>query len=189
MLRLLAAKYLISSPESPIVPLSKRAPLYRSGEFSVYPFPGLPRAYLVSRAVVSEDEAQTLQILRDNNFDPQTTVLLEQSPAQPLVNGTERGDAEIVVDSPAKVVVKTHAREPSALVLLDNYYPGWKALVDGNETEILRANYLFRAVSLPPGEHTVSFLYRPGSFTLGAILSACGALIVLAGLISARRKR
>ena len=32
------------------------------------------------------------------------------------------------------------------LFMSDSFYPGWKAYVDGKEAEILRANYLFRAI-------------------------------------------
>ena len=59
-------------------------------------------------------------------------------------------------------------------MLTDPYYPGWRAFVDGEETPILRADYLFRAIALPPGSHEVRFVFAPPSLQRGAILSAAG---------------
>jgi hypothetical protein len=44
----------------------------------------------------------------------------------------------------------------------------------------LRANFLFRAVALPPGQHVVQFHYDPASFEQG--LTIARASLVLAGL-------
>ena len=70
---------------------------------------------------------------------------------------------------------------PGYLLLLDTYYPGWKAYVDGERVSIHRADYNFRAVTLPAGRSHVSFEYRPASFALGLCLSLMGA-----GWIAAR---
>jgi len=53
------------------------------------------------------------------------------------------------------------------LILSDVYYPGWKVYVDGIEEKIYRADYLLRAVHLPPGFHQVRFVYDPMSFKVG----------------------
>ena len=47
------------------------------------------------------------------------------------------------------------------LALLDSYDPDWKVDVDGQPAPLMRANGLFRAVHLNPGDHTVTFRYRP----------------------------
>ena len=68
------------------------------------------------------------------------------------------------------------------LVLVDTWFPGWIAEVDGRPRPILRANYLFRAVPVPVGRAVVRFDYRPRSLRIGAMLSACSLLLLL-GLV------
>ena len=85
------------------------------------------------------------------------------------------------------------ARSESYLVLSDSWYPGWLATVDGVDVPIERANILFRAVRVPPGDHTVEFRYEPRSVSTGALVSAgsIGAAVVLFGglwLWSGRRQ-
>ena len=57
------------------------------------------------------------------------------------------------------------------------------ATVDGSPTEIMRANFLLRAVELPAGSHTVRFDYRPASIRLGVLTSAFACVIL--GLFAA----
>ena len=68
------------------------------------------------------------------------------------------------------------------LFLADLAYPGWKAYVDGQETQIYRADYLFRSVFVPAGTHSVEFVYRPRSFRLGlliTLLATAGGVVAL----------
>ena len=48
---------------------------------------------------------------------------------------------------------------PQLLFLSDAYYPDWQATIDGREAKILRADYAFRAVVVPAGNHEVTFDY------------------------------
>lgn len=64
------------------------------------------------------------------------------------------------------------------LVLTDNYFPGWRLKVDGEEREILR-NLTFRAVPLKDGRHTVEFTYRPDSVYMGAGISLASLVLLL----------
>jgi len=53
-------------------------------------------------------------------------------------------------------------------VFSEVYYPrGWKAFVDGKETEIVKVDYLLRGLPLTPGKHTIDFRFEPESFILG----------------------
>jgi uncharacterized membrane protein YfhO len=73
----------------------------------------------------------------------------------------------------------------------DAYSDDWRVTVDGQPDTLYRANYAFRGVWLPPGEHLVEFSYRPRAFLLGGAIS----LLTLLGLAAygawywLRRKR
>jgi hypothetical protein len=67
------------------------------------------------------------------------------------------------------------------LVLRDAFYPGWKAFVDGRETQVLKADFYFRGVFLEPGGHRVVFIYDPVSLRISRWISLLGFLS-LAGL-------
>ena len=77
------------------------------------------------------------------------------------------------------MVVEAQADRPALLVLTDSWYPGWKATVDGEPTEIERVDYLIRGVPVPAGSHTVEFTYEPASWRAGWIVSALALLTIL----------
>jgi uncharacterized membrane protein YfhO len=54
---------------------------------------------------------------------------------------------------------------------------------------VLNADYLFRAVALTPGTHTVRLVYDPLSFKLGAALSGLTIAGLIGGAVYAVRRR
>ena len=64
------------------------------------------------------------------------------------------------------------------MVLSDSFFPGWEASVNDEEAEILRANFLFRAVRVPGGKSVVDFRYRPRSFDVGKLTSLLGLALI-----------
>lgn len=66
------------------------------------------------------------------------------------------------------------------LVGANTWYPGWIVQIDGQETPLLRANYLFQAVQIPAGIHQVDFIYQPLAFYAGVCLSLLGVIYVMA---------
>lgn len=159
----------------------------------------LPRAFLASNyegpppladvvnmsdeEIAKERRKRIFERLLDEAFDFKNVLILEKS--SPISPQYGSGTSEIVSYNPNEVIVKTKSDQPKLLFLTDNYYPGWKAKVDGEETEILRADYTFRAVPLVAGEHEVRFYYDPMSFKVGVLIS----MLSLVGLIFLVRSR
>jgi len=60
----------------------------------------------------------------------------------------------------------------------DNWYPAWRASVDGVETPVLRANHTLRAVPVGPGRHRVEMWYDGGVLLGGALTTGAGLLAI-----------
>lgn len=146
----------------------------------------LPRAYVTaSYRVVTQEEA--FVHLREGDVDFRQTVLLEQAPGFEAASETPISPAEITAYAPEQVAIEAKASGPALLVLSDSHYPGWRAMVDGEPAEILRANGLYRAVVLSEGSNEVVFEYVPGSVRLGGVVSLV-SLGVLAVVWLTRRR-
>jgi hypothetical protein len=60
-----------------------------------------------------------------------------------------------------RIVAETKFRRTGFVVLSDQYYPGWKAYLDGKRVPIYRTDGLLRGVMIPPGSHLLEFRYNP----------------------------
>jgi hypothetical protein len=80
---------------------------------------------------------------------------------------------------------------PRILTFIDAHYAGWQAYIDGEETPILKANDVFKAIAIPAGTHTVEFAFRPRRVYLGVSLALTALAMSAAalGLIFTRRER
>jgi hypothetical protein len=154
------------------------------------PLDPLPRAFLVNRFKVAPSSEAAFTALQAD-FDPASEAILEQEPGvlELAPSGEAHGQATIKSREENHVVVETESADDALLVLTDTYYPGWRAKVDGSDAEILRADYVFRAVVLPAGNHTVEFEFRPIGFLVGAALSCLGGLIWLGAALALPRVR
>jgi hypothetical protein len=135
------------------------------------------RAHVVWDAVPVDSPNAALASLT-NGVANLGKVRLQGSVRAPAPVQDAQGSAQIQSDAPEHVVVRVETNQPGWLVLNDTYYPGWRATVDGQPAEILRANALARAVAIPAGAHQVEFVYDPLSVKIGAAIS----LVTLLGL-------
>ena len=153
----------------------------------------LPRAWLAgSERVVSGE--QQLQIIRtgktsvDTKWDPLSEALVENSTGIAFPNEKPRpGQAEITRLEPSRVVISIKAAAPSLLILADNFYPGWRAEVDGHRAAIYCVNYNQRGVAVGAGEHVVTFVYKADSVFLGLFVSGVSLVLLLWWMNNRRR--
>jgi len=143
--------------------------------------PGAQRARLVPQAIAADSVTEALRVLDAPTFDPNREVVLEGPPEIARLEGGA-GAAEVFAGpDPNRLEVKVEADAGGWLVLSDIWYPGWSASVDGAPADAYPADGAFRAVWVPPGSSTVTWLYQPTSFRVGVIVSA-GALVILMGV-------
>lgn len=147
----------------------------------------LPRAYLVRRLRVVQENAPALDLMLRGANDPQIIDLRQEAilhqPLSPDQEQSLREADRLGGELPAvqtsryendRVILQVQAPTAAVLVMSDVYDPGWRASIDGQPAELYRANVAFRAVYLPAGAHTIEMTYWPREFYLGAALSLAG---------------
>jgi hypothetical protein len=164
--------------------------VYRDSEAIVLENPNaLPRAW-VTHDVRQETADEALLLLASGEVDPRQTTLVEVSP--PGVAVPPSGTTSIVTfveRSPERIRLTVDAAADGLLVLSETYDPGWNAFVNGEEVDILRANYLFRAIPVPAGVSEIEFRFEPVETKIGLAITGLTLLIVLPAFVLALRRR
>ena len=163
---------------------------YQGQNAKVYENPGfLPRAWLAAQVEVKKDFNEMVPLLRDPGFKPYLVAYVEQpvedlgTSAGPLPVGGQtdlaaQGTAVFTRQSPNRFQVDTQSLVANLLVVSQNWYPGWKARVNGQLRRVERVNGALMGVQVGPGTSRVEFVYRPTRF-LWAVALALGAFGVL----------
>jgi hypothetical protein len=125
-------------------------------------------------------------------FDPESNVTaVSGSPLPPpsttkvSVSRYEPGRISLALDTPAA--------QGSALLVAENYYPGWTATVNGQPAKLGRADLTLIGVELPTGARTVELTFDSAPYHTGKLITlgalALATLWWLAGLFAERRTR
>lgn len=142
----------------------------------------LPRAFFVNNYEVA-DGLGILNKIAAMSFDPRDVAYFMEDPKIQIEAPHPAAKAEFVQYGIQNLEIKTTTAGNNLLFLSETYYPqGWKAYIDGKETAIYRANYLFRAVVVPSGIHTLEMKFEPIGFYVGKNLSLATNIVVLGGL-------
>lgn len=129
-------------------------------------------------------------------IDPATTAVLSSRDVpggrKDIPVGT--GNIRLTDYAPNALSYTSETEEGGLVVFSEIYYPnGWMAFVDGQQTPVLRANYMLRAIEIPAGRHEITFRYDPPVFHTGATISRVASILIfvllaLAVLLQARQQ-
>lgn len=160
------------------------------GGLKLYELDGaLPRAWSVHQTKPARTAAEAAHLLITGNFDLRETAVIHGSAALPAL-ATCSGQTAAAADE-VRVVERTLHRlrlqvrmACRGLVLVnDNHYPGWTAVMDGRAAPIVTANVALRSVVVEAGSHEIAFHFRPASVYWGAALSLVGLLLGFAAAV------
>jgi len=72
------------------------------------------------------------------------------------------------------------------------YEHGWKATIDGNDSDILRVDYTLRGMHIPKGKHTIEFKFEPQVVKTGSTIALISfiimVLVIIAGVYFDRKR-
>lgn len=179
ILNLLNTRYVVSRdpfPDGPASVVTNGLHIYRN-EFA------LPWFYLAPGYRIETDEDRILELLSEPGFRPDETAILEAEPGgfSPDSAYTRSQDQVLKVaydDRSGYIELNVKAGGPRLLVVSENYHPFWHAWVNGEERPLFRANYAWKAVAVPGGEHRIVLRFHD------PIATACRWITLLSTLFA-----
>jgi hypothetical protein len=171
--RLLGVKYILA--RAPTAGDQREVFRGTSG-IAVYENPApFPRAWAVHEVLPVRSNQEERNFISGNVVDLQWKALLQGTPPRLACQGVT--DKVAITGYQAEnVSIDVIMTCDGMLVLSDTYYPGWNARVDGKAAQIYEVDLALRGVLAPKGTHTITFEYRPRSFSLGVALTLAGLL-------------
>ncbi len=142
-------------------------------------------------AATADDEINGLNAARlgdttivPNAFEPKKTAVMRENFKSIIGNYTFGKDsvAYVKLDKYGldEISFKSSNSQDGLAVFSDIYYEnGWKAFIDGQETPIVKADYVLRAMKIPRGNHQIVFKFHPLSFYKGQSVSMVSSILLI----------
>jgi hypothetical protein len=152
--------------------------VYKDEYYEIFEYSdAFPRSFLASSYLVANSETEIINYMTSADSNLKESLILEQKPKiEPEIGN---GTTKILAYDSNQVIIKSESKVPKLLFLSDVYQNGWKVTVDGKAEQILRADYDFRAISLPSGTHIVKYIYWPDSIKSGLLICYISVAILI----------
>jgi Bacterial membrane protein YfhO len=182
LFHLLGVNYIFSELDLFSYPFKR---IGKYGDYFVYQnIEAFPRYYFVDKVTMVDSNDDLLSFLSTMSaIDLKKEALIESASNNVHnINKTFENDGRVVKlisYTPNMVTLKTHSSHDQFLVFTDTFDSKWKVYIDGKPTELYQANFLFRGVSIPPGNHMLKFLYYYPEFKIYMLIAICTLIFIL----------
>jgi len=160
----------------------------------------LAKATLVPRAEFFKTDEEVIKRLKDPAWNPRESALL--IPGRERITEPVKASGKVPPDrvtleiyTPNEIVVKMQSTVGGYLLINDQYDPDWRVVVNGQPAELLRADFILRAVQVPPGTSAVTMRYAAhyaGNLPAEVVHSLSDGAMIAAWLVAGvalRRRR
>jgi hypothetical protein len=165
-------------------------PVKNAAGTTVYAYkmgPDNPPAWIAS-AIVKAPPDPALATILDSRFDQRALAIADTSatsiPGVSLSAPPAAATTGVRVTSYAPGAIDLTLDAPStqgqALVVSENYFPGWHATVDGRSAPIGLMNYNLIGVALPAGSKSVELRFTDAAYEKGKIVTLVALFLAIA---------
>jgi hypothetical protein len=157
----------------------------------LYRLPGENPYAWVAPAIAKATDADIEAAVLDPRFDAARIAVFDTAaavqptagkvPPEPLALSATTtafgpGRADIALSAPAPA--------GSALLVSENYFPGWQAIVDGQPMPVYRADFNLIGVPLPAGARKVTLHFHDVALATGKAITFTALLLALVALVA-----
>ena len=143
-------------------------------------------AWFVDNLKVVDNANQELAALHE--VSPRHNAIVDKEYAQMLGKASVADSTDYIKLTAQTSTTSTYEAESKnggVAVFSEIFYPGWEASIDGKPAEIVRANYVLRAMKIPAGKHKIEMVFDPQSVhKTESVAYASLAVLVLATLLA-----
>ena len=129
--------------------------------------------------------------MRKADFEPHKKVFLGQEPNISVGDNSESLCFDVAISKYVEdeIIMDVKSNKDGILFVPEYYDRGWKACVDGESIEIIRADASFRAIPITKGAHIVTMHYSPYIVYVGAAISLMSIVTGLLASVVHYKKR
>jgi hypothetical protein len=100
------------------------------------------------------------------------------------INGDSTATISLKDQTPKYLKYESNSSVNGLVVFSEIYYPhGWVAKIDNQESKLIRADYILRAMEIPAGKHTIELTFEPEAYVIGNKVTMASSWLVLLFLI------
>ena len=136
--------------------------------------------WLVDSVSTIKDPAKVMSSL--DSLKIQTTAVIETELKTNIVNNQSGDSIWLINNDHDRIYYQSNTTGSRFAVFSEVYYKqGWKAYIDGKETDIYKTNYVLRGIVIPSGKHDIKFEFKPDSYSKGVpvAIAASGMIWLL----------
>lgn len=149
----------------------------------------LGAAWIVNKvSLVDNADDELMGMKKGSGFNAGETAIVNKEFSDLITSPEGKAtDAKIVNTSyaPNELEYEFSSSQDETVIFSEIYYPyGWKAYIDDQPVEYFRANYVLRGLTVPKGEHKISFKYSVPAYTIGNTVALISSSIVVLLLLA-----
>ncbi len=162
VLNMLNAKYIVYGPEAA----------------NVIPNPSANGNAWFVKEVVNASSANE-ELKKTGEVNTRNVAVMKSTAESQQLTVDSLASIKITEFKPKYLKYESQSAADGLAVFSEIYYPkGWHAFIDGKETEILRADYVLRALKIPSGKHTIEFKFEPKAYVIGNKITLASSWLV-----------
>lgn len=137
-------------------------------------------AWFVENVLPAENANEEIQLL--DSLDTKKTAVINREFLSKIPNEKIQRDSTATIElfsyKPNHLVYEASTKTPQLAIFSEVYYPkGWNAYINGKPAEHFRADYVLRAMIIPPGNNKIEFKFEPKVIQTGSTISLASSLI------------
>ena len=185
------------APQKVLGPITNRA----GSAVYLYRLPGENPLAWVASAIVEGTDDQAFATVLDSRFEPTRVAIVDTNATVPVVGldalpppSTTRANVTRYEAGRIAIRLDGPVAPGNALVVSENFFPGWRARVDGRDVTVDRANYNIMVVPLSDGAREVELefvdrAYQTGRWITIAAVAAALLAVALGAVVDRRAVR